>query len=236
MPSKALATYETIQKPTITLASLANGAGRISAVIDNTTVRAPAALVYLKVTTGGVAPTANTPVKLYLIRRSNDGTTDLSDGGLGTSDAAVSAEPTNAEQVGSIIVSAATNTTYIKAFPVYDLSSEYSFVVWNATGQALNATAGNFEPQVAPALAAAGSVGLVDAAQLRTILALAGQALAKKPVVYPALAPYTAAQVQAMVEQLVALTTAVLATYTAIIPAADLERLLGAVAERLVDA
>lgn len=150
MPSKALATYETIQKPTITLASLANAAGRVSAMIDNTTVRAPAAIVYLKVTTGGTAPTANSPIKLYLIRRSNDGTSDLADSGLGTSDAAVSSEPTNAEQVGSIIVSTAINTTYIKSFTVYDLSSEYSFVVWNGTGQALNATAGNHELQVQP--------------------------------------------------------------------------------------
>lgn len=150
MPSQSLVTYGTIVKPTITLTSLANGAGRICAMVNNTVVRAPAATVYLKVTTGGTAPTANTPIKLYLIRRSNDGTEDLADGNLGIVDAAVATEPTNAEQVGSVIVTAATNATYIKSFLVYDLSSEYSFVVWNATGQTLNATAGNFAFQVQP--------------------------------------------------------------------------------------
>lgn len=150
MPSETLVKYGTIVKPTITLTSLANGAGRICAVVDNTTVRAPMAMVYLKATTGGTAPTANSPIKLYLIRRSNDGTSDLADGGLGTTDAAVSNEPTNAEQVGSIIVTNAINTTYIRSILVYDLSAKYSFVVWNAVGQTLNATASNFELQVVP--------------------------------------------------------------------------------------
>lgn len=149
MPSKTLVTYETVVTPTITLTSLANNAGRICAVVDNTTTRAPAAMVYLRATTGGTAPTANTPIKLYLIRRS-DQATDLADGALGTTDAAVTTEPTVAEQLGSIIVTAATNTTYVKSFIAYDLSREYSFVVWNATGQALNATAANFTFQVVP--------------------------------------------------------------------------------------
>lgn len=150
MPSQTLVKYGTIVTPTITLTSLANNAGRICAVVDNTTVRAPAAQVYLRATTGGTAPTANTPIKLYLIRRSNDGTTDLADSALGTADAAVATEPNNAEQVGSIIVTATTNATYVKSFLVYDLSAKYSFVVWNATGQALNATASNFTFQVVP--------------------------------------------------------------------------------------
>lgn len=149
MPSKTLVTYETLLTPTFTLASLGNAAGRICAVIDNTTTRAAAAQVYLRVTTGGTAPTTQTPIKLYLIRRSN-GATDLADGGLGTADAAVTTEPTQAEQVGAIVVTNATNTTYIKSFLVYDLSAKYSFVVWNATGQTLNATAANFTFQVVP--------------------------------------------------------------------------------------
>jgi len=149
MPSQTLATFGTPVSPTITLTSLANGAGRISAVIDNTTVRAPAAMVYLEVTTGGTAPTANTPIKLYLIRRSN-ATPDLSDSNLGTADAAVATEPGNAELLGSVIVTAATNASYFKSFMAYDLSAKYSFVVWNGTGQTLNATASNFDLQVVP--------------------------------------------------------------------------------------
>lgn len=139
MPSKALATFESLLTPTITLASLANAAGRISAVIDNTATRAPAALVFLRATTGGVAPTVNTPIKLYLIRRSNGGT-DISDSNLGTADAAVATEPANAEQIGSIIVTAAINTQYDRSFMIYDLPPKYSILVWNATGQTLNAS------------------------------------------------------------------------------------------------
>ena len=150
MPSQALAKYGTIVKPTITLASLANGAGRISSVVDNTTVRAAMAMVFLRIKTGGVAPTANTAIKLYVIRRSNDGTTDLADHALGTADAAVTTEPTDAEQVGSIVVPATANLSRERAFLVYDLPAKYSFVVWNATGQSLSATGTDFELQVVP--------------------------------------------------------------------------------------
>lgn len=150
MPSQALANYGTIVKPTITLASLANNAGRLSAIIDNTTVRAPMAQVFVRITTGGTAPTVNTPVRVYLVRHSNDGTLDLADNGLGAADAALAAEPTSAEVLGSIIVSTATNTTYTKTFLAYDLSPDYNIAIWNATGQALNATAGNFAVQVLP--------------------------------------------------------------------------------------
>lgn len=148
MPSKTLVTYETVVTPTITLTSLANGAGRICAVVDNTTTRAPAAMVYLRATTGATA-TNNTPIKLYLIRRSNQAT-DLADGGLGTTDAAVTTEPIGAEQLGAITVTSVANTTYVKSFIAYDLSAKYSFVVWNAVGGSLNATAANFTFQVVP--------------------------------------------------------------------------------------
>lgn len=108
------------------------------------------AMVFLRITTGGTAPTANSTVKLYLIRRSNDGTLDLADDAVGTTDAAVTVEPIRAELLGVIQVTATTNATYTKSFLAYDLSADYSFVVWNATGQTLNATAGNFALQVVP--------------------------------------------------------------------------------------
>jgi hypothetical protein len=148
--SEFLAKYGTIVKPTITLASLANGAGRVSAIIDNTVTRAPMAMVFVRITTGGTAPTANTPVRVYLVRHSNDGTLDLADNGLGSTDAALTVDPTSAEILGSIIVTAATNATYTKTFLAYDLPPDYNIAIWNATGQALNATAGNFAVQVLP--------------------------------------------------------------------------------------
>lgn len=150
MPSEIRSTYKTIVTPTITLASLANGAGRVSAIIDNTVTRAPMAMVFVRITTGGTAPTANSPVRVYIIRHSNDGTLDLADNGLGSTDAALSTEPTAGEVLGSIIVTTATNATYTKTFLAYDLPPDYNIAVWNATGQALNATASNFAVQVLP--------------------------------------------------------------------------------------
>lgn len=148
--SEILSKFGTVVKPTITLASLGNGAGRIGAVVDNTTVRAPMAQVFLRIKTGAAAPTANTAIKVYLVRRSNDATTDLADDALGTVDAAVSVEPAQAELLGSIIVSAATATTYEKSFMAYDLSPKYSLVVWNAIGNALDTTGGNFSLEIVP--------------------------------------------------------------------------------------
>jgi len=151
MPSEIRSTYKTILTPTITLASLANNAGSLSAIIDNTTTRAPMAMVFLRITTGGTAPTANSPVRVYLVRHSNDGTLDLSDNGLGsTATSPLSTEPTSAEVLGSIVVTTATNTTYTKTFLAYDLPPDYNIAVWNATGQGLNATASNFALQVLP--------------------------------------------------------------------------------------
>lgn len=148
MPSEALAKWGAVQTLTISLASLANNAGRISALIDNSVIRAPAGELYLKIR-AGTAPTNNTPYKIYLIRRSN-GATDLADHNLGTSDAAVSAEPVNAEQVGSIMVTNTLNADWYASVRLYDLPEEFSIVVWNATGQALNATAGEHIVQYRP--------------------------------------------------------------------------------------
>jgi hypothetical protein len=146
--SEILSKFGTVVTPTITLASLANGAGRISAVIDNTTVRASMAQVFLRIKTA-TAPTANTPIKVYLVRRSNAGT-DLADDALGTTDAAVATEPAQAEQLGSMILPATGTATFEKSFLAYDLSPKYSFVVWNACGQTLDSSGGNFSLEVLP--------------------------------------------------------------------------------------
>lgn len=148
MPSEVLAKWGAVQTLTISLASLANNAGRISAVIDNSVIRAPAGELYIKIR-AGTAPTNNAPYKIYLIRRS-DGSPDLADHNLGTEDAAVAAEPYNAEVVGTIIVANVLNADYYATFRLYDLSSKFSIVVWNASGQALNATAGEHVIQYRP--------------------------------------------------------------------------------------
>ena len=149
MASETLSKFGTLVTNTITLTSLGNGAGRIGTVVDNTTVRAPMCMVFFRTKSGASAPTANTPIKLYLIRRSNGGT-DLADNALGTADAAVTTEPTQAELIGNVIVTAGTATVYEKSFLLYDLPPKYSLVVWNAVGQSLSATAGDHILQIVP--------------------------------------------------------------------------------------
>lgn len=148
MANKILTTFETIVKPTISLASIANGAGRICGVIDNTTARAREGFVHVQVKSGASAPTAGAPYKVYLVRRSNDGTNDISDDGLGTTDAAVSTEPAQAECLGSIVVTATSNATFRKSFLMRDLSSKFSIVIWNASGQTISTTGGDHDVQV----------------------------------------------------------------------------------------
>lgn len=149
MASEILGKFKTGITNTITLTSLGNGAGRIGDVIDNTTTQASSCQIYVRTKTGASAPTANTPIKVYLIRHSNMATS-LVDNALGTTDAAVSTEPTQAECLGSIIVTTGTATSYEKSFLAYDLSPKYSIVIWNAIGQALSSTAGDHIVQVIP--------------------------------------------------------------------------------------
>jgi len=149
--NKILQFFEALVKPTITLASLANAAGRIGAAVDNTSLRAERGIVFVQIKTGATGPTAGRQYRIYLVRRSNDsggGSNDISDDGLGTTDAAVSTEPTMAECIGAITLTTAANTTYRKSFPVRDLSAVFSIVVWNDSAQTVSTTAGDHDLQV----------------------------------------------------------------------------------------
>ncbi|MCK9603577.1 MAG: hypothetical protein M0R66_04380, partial [Candidatus Omnitrophica bacterium] len=53
---------------TITLASLADGAGRVSPQVAGTSPVAGKLQVFYKITTGGSAPTAGTSVSFFLVR------------------------------------------------------------------------------------------------------------------------------------------------------------------------
>lgn len=125
---------------TITLASLANNAGRSSASISNSSDY-PAAIVSLKIRSGGTTPTADTVYQVYLLR---DTGTIASDG-WGGSDAAFT--PLNAVLMGTIKVTADINTDFYGAdFDTSDfgpLGPTWGIAIYNASGQALNATEGN---------------------------------------------------------------------------------------------
>lgn len=127
---------------TITLASLASGSARQSTLLDNSSSDYPAAIIYLKITSGSVAPTAGSIYEVYLIR--GDGT--LRDDNAGATDAAITIE--NAPLLGTIVLTATTSKAF---YGVFDTSSlgplgpEWGIAVKNSSGQTLNTTEGNHD-------------------------------------------------------------------------------------------
>lgn len=140
-----MATSEIRQKPitratfTMTLASLANAAARQSTLISNSN-NYPSALVYLKITSGGSAPTVGTVYEVYLIRSDGTNATD----NAGASDAAITLE--NAQLLGTIIVTATTAKAFYGEFdtaPLGPLGASWGIAVKNSTGNALSSTEGD---------------------------------------------------------------------------------------------
>jgi hypothetical protein len=126
---------------TVTLASLANSAGRQSTLVDNTTSRYQDLLLLVNIKTANT-PTPNSIAEVYLIRSDNDGT-EHRDDGAGTSDAALT--PLNAQLVGALRSSGAPGTgeTLKGSFLVHRPGPEWGVVVFNRTGQALDSTGSN---------------------------------------------------------------------------------------------
>jgi hypothetical protein len=130
--------FNTAGTATITLASLANGSGRASTAIDNSTGKYVSADIRVKITTGGTSATGYASV--YLIR-SEDGTNY--DDSFGGSDAAYT--PVNALLLGTINTPA--TATYVKTFDTAELGltlpAKWAIGIVNSTGNTLSATAGN---------------------------------------------------------------------------------------------
>ena len=126
---------------TCTLASLADGNGRQSTLLTNSS-NYPAAKVTVRVRTGS-SPTADTVVDVYLLRY--DGT--VGDDECGTTDAALTV--VNAKRLGSIHISAATsNADYVGVFDTYEhgpLGNQWGIAIVNRSGAALNGTEGNHD-------------------------------------------------------------------------------------------
>lgn len=124
---------------TITLASLANAAGRQSTILSNSN-NYPAALIYLRIKSGAVAPTAGNSYDVYLIR--SDGT--IRDDAAGSSNAAITIE--NAILLDTIVVTATTAKNFYKTIdtsPAGPLGREWGIAIVNNSGQALSATEGD---------------------------------------------------------------------------------------------
>ena len=124
---------------TITLASLASGAGRSSSSVTNG-YDLPAAMVSVKITSGSSAPTAYYSYVVYLLR--DVGT--IADDGWGGSDAAFT--PENSQVLGSIIVTNDASKAFYGIFdtaPLGPLGPTWGIAVYNGTDYAINSTGSN---------------------------------------------------------------------------------------------
>lgn len=140
-----LDTFASLGTLTISLASIASsttGVGRQSTLVDNTSNKYTSAMVYLKLETGGSAPTANSLIYVYLVRYDNN---TVADDGAGTSDAALTV--VNAPLLGTILVSTTgTNTFYYGCFDTSflgPLGPKWGIAIVNSSGAALHGTEGN---------------------------------------------------------------------------------------------
>jgi hypothetical protein len=127
----------------MTLASLANGAGRVGAQKDWGAGSIEGKYKVRVRFRSNATPTVGNVIRVYLSTAQD---TTFQDGDLGTADAAVSSEAllANCVFVGSVEVDeASTSKDFIATF-IVELRSRYvAPVIWNASGQALHATASN---------------------------------------------------------------------------------------------
>jgi hypothetical protein len=138
--TKIIATKQAL---TMTLASLATASARQSTMVANAS-QYPAALVYLKIKSGAVAPTAGTVYEVYLLRGDDVAASAYRSDGAGAADAAITIE--NAQLLGTIIVTATTAKNFYGEFdtaPLGPLGPEWGIAVKNVTGQALDSTENN---------------------------------------------------------------------------------------------
>lgn len=124
---------------TITLASIGIGAGRISTQFDNTSTRYKQITIYARIESGATGPTAGEVYKFYIIKDDGNSTVYRSDG-LGTTDAAVSVEPPNANFLFSIVVTGGADTAFYGDFVLLDPGRAFSIVFWNDTSQVISTT------------------------------------------------------------------------------------------------
>jgi hypothetical protein len=129
------------QAITCTLASLASGASRASAAIDNTSNQYLDALVQIGIKTGTISGTAY--VVVYAYGTANGGTNYI-EGVAGVDAGTTLTSPTNLKLLG-ILNTPASNTTYNGIFPVASafggqLPDHWGIVIQNSTGGSLSAT------------------------------------------------------------------------------------------------
>ena len=131
---KPVATKQAI---TITLAALAAGSARQSTMIANAN-NYPAAVVYLRLASGAVAPTAGKVYEVYLLRGDDASVSAYRTDNAGASDAAITIE--NAHLLGTLVVTATTSKSFyaeLDTSALGPLGPEWGIAVKNATDQAM---------------------------------------------------------------------------------------------------
>jgi hypothetical protein len=129
---------------TMTLASLTNGSARQSTMIDNSTNDYPAAIVTLRIKSGGTGPTAGAAYEVYLLRGDDPSSSTYRSDNAGASDAAITIE--NAQLLGTIVVTNNANKNFYGEFdtaPLGPLGPEWGIAVKNASGQTISTTEGD---------------------------------------------------------------------------------------------
>ena len=149
MASKVLTYFDSIIYVASTFCvGLQNSSGRCSVFIANGTpastsgTRAQMARISVSLTCAtSSAPTANTPIKVYLIRSDLGSSGTLAgpvvDYPYTTAGGANANEPTGAMCLGSVIVPATAGFVGKQHFDAYDLPPQYAVAIWNNTGQPL---------------------------------------------------------------------------------------------------
>lgn len=144
MSNPILTTTDTKATFTMTLASLATASARQSTMIDNSTLKRPAAMIYLKITSGAAAPTVGTSYDVYLLRANAAVSPDYYSDGAGASDAAITIQ--NAKFLGSMIVTASAATAFYGEFDTSaygPLGPYWGIAVKNNSAQTVSTTEGD---------------------------------------------------------------------------------------------
>ena len=126
----------------ISCGSLAAGAGRISAQVNQGAQFGIRGQLAVKLKMGAAVPSVNKKLEVWLVRGGRTDGTQL-DESLGTADAAVASMAKNLDKIGEIIVDASANTVYEKTFFVEGIGRYFSILVWNAADQALAVSSGD---------------------------------------------------------------------------------------------
>lgn len=138
---------------TFTPTSLANGAGRVSAQVDLGAAPRAQWYRYTMKAKCATTPVVGNSIRAYLFDGDNASTTRQA-GTVGTADAAVAAEAlflNASQQVTPLMVDAASTAKSFQAAGLVRITGRYVSVGWwNATGQALSATAGDMEFTLTP--------------------------------------------------------------------------------------